>query len=459
MKFSIATSLIILAVGGAFGVMNHQKTVSVLDQKRQLAGQAAQLGISTDDADSPGQNRITKHQRDERQNQGRAFAADLVAFAAELEKHEKSGKQDDAFDKRSLEMKTRLMDLDAAELKVVIANLRDDKSLSGEMRGNMIAFSILLLADDHPATALALFSESSDLLSDGPMGRHVIDSSISNWAKQDPQAAAAWVAKNGPNNSRIDVESAMNSVFAGAAEKDPKLAFKIIGEAKLEDPSSAIQTVVETSKTPEQRTAVLAALREYAAAMPEGDERSDLIQESLENMGRNISNEKFDAVSGWVSSAKLSPEETARFAAGLSYFNTKEDTGLWIDWMAGHLPEDAVRDNVDNLIGQWTQQDYLAAGKWLTATPEGPAKYAAVSTYAGTVAEYEPQVAVQWADTLPEGASRRETYQTILDNWPKKDAEGAAAFASKHGIKPGGDEAESTDKEKSTPEADSKEEP
>lgn len=458
MKFSIVTSLIILAVGGAFGVMNHQKAAVVLDHKRQLAGQASQLGISAGDPDSSGENRITKRQRDERQNLGRAFAADLVAFAAELEQHEKAGKKDDAFDKRSLEMKTRLMNLDAAELKVVIANLRDDKSLSSEMRGNMIAFSILLLADDHPSTALALFSESSDLLSDGPMGRHVIDSSISNWAKQDPQAAAAWVAKNGRDNPNVDFDSAMSSIFAGAAEKDPKLAFKLIGDAKLEDSSSAIQSVVETCKTPQQRDAVLAALREYATTLPEGDERSDLVRESLENMGRNISDEKFDAVSGWISSAKLSQEETAQFAAGLSYFNTKEDTGLWIDWMAGHLPEDAVRDNVDNLIGQWTQQDYLAAGRWLTATPEGPAKQAAVSTYAGTVAEYEPQVAVQWADTLPDGPQRRETYQTILDNWPKKDAAGAAAFGSKHGIKPGQDEADST-KEDAVPGDDSKEEP
>ena len=105
--------------------------------------------------------------------------------------------------------------------------------------------------------------------------------------------------------------------------------------------------------------------------------------------------------------------------------------------MASHLPESAMRDNVDNLIGQWTQQDYLAAGRWLTAAPEGPAKQAAVSTYAGTVAEYEPKVAVQWADTLPEGEQRRRTYETILENWPKIDSAAAEAFAAKHGLKLG----------------------
>ena len=44
---------------------------------------------------------------------------------------------------------------------------------------------------------------------------------------------------------------------------------------------------------------------------------------------------------------------------------------------------------------------------------------------------------MQWADTLPEGELRRETYQTILENWPKGDSAAAEAFAAKHGLKLG----------------------
>ena len=151
-------------------------------------------------------------------------------------------------------------------------------------------------------------------------------------------------------------------------------------------------------------------------------------------MGRNLSGESFEAVQSWLSSAKLSPEESAKFSAGLSYEDTGKDTGRWIDWMASNLPEDAVRENTDNLIGQWTQQDYLAAGNWLTATPEGPTKNAAVATYAETVAEYEPQVAEQWAMTLPDGKQRQETLTNIYRNWPEEGKDAAEAFAKEHGI-------------------------
>ncbi|RYD36434.1 MAG: hypothetical protein EOP87_05490 [Verrucomicrobiaceae bacterium] len=168
--------------------------------------------------------------------------------------------------------------------------------------------------------------------------------------------------------------------------------------------------------------------------MADETERADLVGETLEDMARNLSGEHFDSVESWMSSAKLSPEETASFVGGLSYFNTKEDTGRWIDWMAEKLPADKVPENVDNLIGQWTQQDYLAAGKWLAASSNGPAKNAAVSTYAETVAEYEPQTAVQWAMTLPEGKERQDTFEAIYENWPKSDAAAAEAFAKAHGI-------------------------
>ena len=66
-------------------------------------------------------------------------------------------------------------------------------------------------------------------------------------------------------------------------------------------------------------------------------------------------------------------------------------------------------------------------------TPDGEGFWS-VATYAETVAEYEPQVAEQWAETLPEGKQRQETYQTIYENWPASYAAGAAAFAGSHGI-------------------------
>ena len=435
MKFSLVSTLLILVIGGLFGVIHHRQAVELTERKSELSSQAASLGISPTDSASTGENRLTKRQREERQKRPSAFYADLIAFATEMEAHEKDAeKPDAAFAKRTLEMMNLLMELDAAELKTFIANLRDDQSLSSETRGSFISFSIMLLAEDHPAAALALYAESSDLLGDNLLGKHVVGSSLSRWAQQDPAAALAWLKKNTAAHPGIPDDDLKQSVLNGAAEKDPKLAFKLMSELQMSDPSASIQSFIETCKTPQQRTAVLDALRNHLASLPPGEERDSLLQESLETMGRTMVSEKFDEVNAWFTSAKLTPSETAQFATGLSYFNTKEDTGRWIDWMARNLPKEALRENVDNLVGQWTQQDYLAAGKWLTAAPPGEAKNVAISTYAQTVAEYEPQTAVQWALTLPAGTERNSTFEFIYQNWPKKDAAAAAKFAQQYGV-------------------------
>ena len=51
-------------------------------------------------------------------------------------------------------------------------------------------------------------------------------------------------------------------------------------------------------------------------------------------------------------------------------------------------------------------RDHRAAGEWLTALQDGPAKPIAVAAFAKTVAPYDPDIAAQWAMTLPPGNQR-----------------------------------------------------
>ncbi len=435
MKFSIAISILILAVGGATGLMHRKRLAVLQDERHQLVTKAGKLGIAIDPADDPDGTKAPRRPRDHSGTRAGGMAAEMVAFAKAIERHEKSGEDsDEALEKRAREMQAKLKTLDAAQLKGLITGLRADQSLSAKTRQNLISHAILMLGDEHPAAALALVTESADLLGTDILGGSVISSTLGRWARQDPLAAVEWVRKNAEKHPEIVDDDAKQSIIAGAAEHDPELAFKLIGDMRLQDTSAAIEVLVEAGKTSEQRTAILGALREHLATLPVGTERDTLLAESLETMGRSISNESFEAVRSWITAANLTPQERARFAAGLTYFSTKQDTGRWIDWMAQNLPKEEIRENVDNLIGQWTQQDYLAAGKWLSAAADGPAKQAAIRTYAETIAEYDPQVATQWAMTLPAGQERQSTLEAIHENWPESDAAGAAAFAKEHGI-------------------------
>ena len=432
MKFPILSSLLILVIGSIMGGMHQQRLASLRADHQELVTRASSLGIPLDSTED---QRETKRQREDTTHAARAMTAELISLAKEMErKQSPSGDLDEPSNERAMDLMNRLMELDASQLKLVVSGLRDDRSLDAKSRGNMIGFAILMLGEDHPSTALGLYAETKDLLSDGLIGQQVVVSSLRAWAKDSPLAALEWVRANEESQPEVANEEAKRTILAETALTNPKLAFKLLGEMKLDDPSAAIGELAESGKTPEQRTAILAAMREHLATLPDGEQRDEILQDSLESMGRNLSGEDFDTVKSWITRSNLTSEESARFAAGLSYFNTKQDTGRWIEWMSTNLPENDAKECADNLIGQWTQQDYLAAGKWLAAAPDGPGKIASVATYAETVAEYEPQVAVQWALTLPEGAERKGTLENIYQNWPKSDAAAAAEFARKYGI-------------------------
>ncbi len=164
--------------------------------------------------------------------------------------------------------------------------------------------------------------------------------------------------------------------------------------------------------------------------------RGEPVTQALETLAASAGRDGFDSLAGWISEAHLSPEEKTHFARGLAYPGTKQETGRWIEWIAGNLADSSSTDKVRELVGDWTQQDYQAAGTWLAANPlpDGPAKIAAVASYAVAVARLEPRTAAQWAMTLVPGPDRDSTLAAIYQNWPPDDPDGAAAFASQHGL-------------------------
>lgn len=436
MKQSLILTVAILAIGISSGLFQQSRMATLREEHRVLAGEAKKLGLTEILDFSSGEPRLTKRQREDREKHASAMAAEVIAFAKESEELEKNGgKEDSELQKRAMDMMTRLMELDAGQLKEVIARLRDSKEISADTRGNIIAFSILTMSEDHPEAAIALYTESSDLMSKNMIGDQVVASALGKWAEINPVAALDWIRKNEQSHPELANDEARVSALAGAALNDPKLAFKLLSDMELDHPASAISAIVMTGHdNHEQRDQVIAALREHLGTIPDETERAEVRAKALEMFARTADDEGFDSLTKWMDTAKFSAEEKEQFAGGLTYFTTKEDTGKWVEWISGNLPSSDVPDPVREIVGEWTQQDYVAAGEWLSTYKDGPAKTAAVEAYAEAVAEYEPQVAAQWAMTLPPGPGRDSTLKSVYSNWPASDPEGAAAFAREHGL-------------------------
>lgn len=419
MKISIGIAVIILVLGAVLGWNNHQRLAIVSSDHRKTISKANAAGISV-------RGETTKRQRVVASvddiNRG------LLALAYKIQSGPDMNAVDDLMSElATLEMIEKVADLDITDISNILKNIQSDPALSDSTRSGLGVAIVWQVGEDRPAKAMALMAEFPQFYES-----IVASTLLGRWGETDLPAALQWIRKNSAAFPGLSEELVKQAAIAGLAESDPAGAFRLLKEMNMKV-MDEIDSILANAISPEQRTAALMALRQHlAAASPE--ERAAAIQESLESMGRNLEEENLDAVRDWISSAKLNPEEIAYFADGISYFNTQKDTGRWIEWMATTLPPDKLAENVDGLIGQWTQHDYLAAGTWLSNAKAGPAKDAAVSTYAVTVAEYEPQIAEQWAMTLPPGGERQKTLADIYQNWPKNDKAAAKEFAKRNGI-------------------------
>jgi hypothetical protein len=441
MKFSILLSVALAAIFVAIG-WNHQSRIGAArDTHRKLVAQAASLGIGSGAEESSGAL-STRRDRPDREAVAKTTAVELIAFAKEMEELQKNkpGSEDaEKNQQRVLDFMERLASLDAAQIKILIADFRSDTTLSSEMRQGLIGFSVMTLANDNPRAALGIFTEASDLFPDRQMNQQILSSALGKWAKDDPDAALAWVRANTTKFPDLVTDQTKQGLIAGTAANNPKLALSLINELGLAGSENtfneSLQAISRTAVTPAQRSGMVEAIRDYVASPANDPRHKEMAESAFAQLGSQLTNDGFSAATTWISDAKLSPTELRSVINGMDHNIKGPETGKWIEWIGEKAPGKEGEDNIRQIVRQWTTNDYQAAGQWLNTAPEGPAKTTAIRSYAETVAPYEPETAAQWAETLPPGKDRDFTIRKIHGAWLNKDQNGAAAFAEKHAIK------------------------
>jgi len=421
MKFSLLSTALILAIASFFGWQDHRKLAAVRESHGRLFEEARALGLSTDGLVKDGKAVLpSKTGREAGDGIGsridpKDFAIRLAALALKMAAAEKSGiPADEEVHREIFGALDEMSRLDPAQLKILIGEIRANGELTGEMRRNIVGFAITMLAKDHPASAVAICSESADLLGDKDRAQGVMGEALSKWASQDPAAALEWVRQNSAAHPDLVTEETKRDLVGGAARQDPRLAFKLIGELGLEDASSAGQEIARSAATPGERDAILAALRDHLAAGDKED-ADDLRLPTLQSLADSAMKDGFDGATSWIDGAGLDEAELKTMTQSIEHWRTRGDTGKWIEWMAGKLPAGDWQTKAGRMMDQWTRSDYKAAGLWLNGAADGLAKQAAVKSYVQAVAPYDPEVAGQWARTLPAGPERDELLESIAE--------------------------------------------
>ncbi len=417
MKYSLLAATLILAVASFFGWQDHRKLAAVRESHGRLFEEARALGLPTDGLVKDGKAVLpAKTGREDPSKSGvdpKEFAVRLAAFALKMEAAEKSGVPQEDFQQEIFGLLDEMHRLDPAELKVLIGELRANGELTAEMRRNIVGFAISMLANDHPASALAIFTESADLFGEKGGGRHVLGGALSKWASQDPEAALEWVRQNSAAHPDLVTEETKRELIGGAAKQDPRLAFKLIGELGLEEVGDAGQEIAKSASTSAERDAIVSALRDHLAAAVDKDDADELRFPTLQALAEGAMKDGFEGATSWIDGAGLDAAEIASITTCIEHWQTRDDTGEWIEWMSAKLPAGDWESKAGSMMDQWTRTDYKAAGLWLSQAADGPAKQAAVKSYAKTVAPYDPAAAVQWANTLPAGKDRDELLEAI----------------------------------------------
>ena len=426
MKLPHVTAALILAVAALWTVQGQQNLTSLRARHAALISEASQLGISTHDASSPA-SPTTKSSRRQRPGDARdisRFADQLLALASEMKTFESSGNPpDDSMKKRSLAMMDELLALNGREIRQLIELLRSREGLDDEIRQNMVNTAVMMLAQQHPSHAIALFTDSPELFPNNEMGQHVFSTTLTRWAQEEPLAAVDWLRKNAEKHPERVNDQAKNAVIQGAAQQDFTLAFQLADELGVKESTHWMHLISHSSlvHNPERQNEFLTALRQHAAAIEDTTARGKFVDQGLGTVFSAVTQSGFEKSTAWLDSAQLSTPETEKLVRHLHYHNTKADTGQWLDWIAQHGgKEQSIAETTSSLMRNWTSNDYQAAGQWLASSPPGPQKETAVLAYIQTVAPYDAEAATQWAETLPP-EKRQQALQSIQQSKPAQN--------------------------------------
>jgi hypothetical protein len=434
LKTSVLIAAIVLIVGVMSGWWQWKRLEYLEAEGRELAEEAARRGLVSADSPEASFGRSSKVHLRDRENKLREHAelvADLIAYAVESES-ELAGM---AGRGRGLELSARIAALDAAGIRALVAALAAKADVPESLRSHTLAFALMVHAADHPAAAAAILVEHKGLMNDPWMRTMAVSSTMRHWGMVDPEGAARWLAANGEAHPEIAGDDAKRSLLSGIAANDPARAFGMLAGLRMDDVDGAVQAIIEAGMNdPTKRDGVFTALRAHAASLDDEVRRGEVLDEGFESLARSVKGGDFRVLSSWMDQAAFTADEKQRFVQGLGYSKTRQDTGRWVEWLAGSVPPAGLADPVSLLVGEWTHQDYRAAGEWLAKLPESPARAPAVEAYAGAVAEFEPAVAEQWALSLAPGDGREATLRAVHQNWPAADPDGARAFAARHGI-------------------------
>lgn len=443
MRVPIAITALLLGLALAWGWRDHRQLASLHDKHEELAKQAATRGLAVDETNSGKATLSAKTPRADRVAEAKQAAVRFVAYAKEMQALGNGiYPPDEQTEDRIIREMDALEALDAEQWKIVIAEIMAFPGEGWDRRELLIYALERLTILDRPQDGLEILSGNPEIMAGmkatNGLLENLVSSAVRRWAVLDPAAVREWLSRHGAGLSAEAGAIAQDALIRGTAEKDLRLALALIGE--LGAPPENYLSSIFPKSTIAERNSSLSLLREWVPTLADEEQRGLAFEEAIQSLAFNtarVRSTSFKDAATWIDQAGLTASELDLVAKDLENHILREDGRLWVEWLGAHASPERARGEASRIFDGWVRSDFTAAGKWLESAPESPGKEGAVSAYAARVVTKEPESAVRWALTLPEGEARADALARIHESWPRDTEEqrqAAQRFAREYGF-------------------------
>ncbi|MCF7733223.1 MAG: hypothetical protein K9N23_16145 [Akkermansiaceae bacterium] len=402
MKRSLIICAVICIVAALLGWRESKQLSSKKEANAKLVREASALPI--DDAQMSKAASIRMAQRKEdlaMKKKVKALASDCFA----LLRNEGGASAEELATLRE-NIKSRLEELDPSAIREFMDEFNSNPDVNSGMKSDVNEYVINVFIKKYPLEMARMMSKAPELFS-------ISDESMPERVIYDPFKYLVY--------------------YYCWMKKDLPLVFQCLAEASPEFQSKYISETLEYyGDTPLRRAELFEEMRAFAST----PEQVELVQGQMSNLlfGRPDAKVTFIEVSDLLQSANLSSEELVAATKDMEKKVRVGETGQWLDWLAiAEIPDEISKERTFELATRWTEKDYLAVGQWLNSSPDSPEKSAVASAYAAKTYPYDPENAMRWIETLPQGAERTKALEAIYQNM-LRESDAAKEFASEYGL-------------------------
>lgn len=223
------------------------------------------------------------------------------------------------------------------------------------------------------------------------------------WAHQSPDEAYSWYQENLQKKTALfETKEFQSQRLNFLASATPELAINEILSIEVDndkDASSVFNRIQFSGDEPEldQITRILSAFDSQASNHLNSKRFADLKHNYIADIASGLAARGFKETSTYLDQHfdKLDKNTFFRQISSQQLSETK----AWLDYATENNIQPYI---IGDLVKRWTKSDPTSAGLWLTEQNDSPGKEAATYEYANSIAEIDPSIAQQWAETLPD---------------------------------------------------------